>query len=338
MVNLRGRSLTKIIDLTNDELKHLLKLSHSLKAQKYNGVVDQPLKGKNIILLFQKDSTRTRAAFEVAAMDLGMGVTYFGPTGSQFGKKESVLDSAIVLGRFYDGIQFRGYDQETAEELAENAGVPVWNGLTDQWHPTQMIADFMTMQEELGHDLRGKKLVYFGDARNNLGNSLMVTAAKLGMHFVAAAPKELHPDKELVKQCEQIASETGGSVTLTDDHVNASENADVVYTDVWVSMGEPDEKWKERVSLLQDFQVTKEKMGKAKDTAIFLHCLPSFHDMGTTIGAEKAKVLGDEFPAVANGEFEVTNEVFISSQSKVFEEAENRMHSIKAIILATIGQ
>ena len=336
MQNLKGRSFTKLLDFTTDEIKYMLRLSHNLKAQKYNGVVDKPLDGKSVILLFQKDSTRTRSAFEVGAADLGMHTVYFGPSGSQFGKKESVEDSAKVLGRMFDGIQFRGYKQEDVELLAEKSGVPVWNGLTDDWHPTQMIADFMTIQEELGHDLKGKKLVFVGDARNNMGNSLMITCAKLGMHYVGLSPTELAPEAKLVKLAEEIAKETGGSITIETDIAKGVKDADVIYTDVWVSMGESD--WDGRLSLLHKYQVTMDMLKMAKDDVIFLHCLPAFHDMETTISKEMGQKYGQKYPNLAKGEFEVTDEVIRSKHSKVFDEAENRLHSIKAIMLATIGQ
>ncbi|MCK5867577.1 MAG: ornithine carbamoyltransferase [Mycoplasmataceae bacterium] len=336
MKNLKGRSFTKILDYSTDEIHYLLKLSHNLKAQKYNGVVNKPLDGKSVILLFQKDSTRTRSAFEVGAADLGMHTVYFGPSGSQFGKKESVEDSAKVLGSMFDGIQFRGFKQSDVELLAEKAGVPVWNGLTDEWHPTQMIADFMTIQEEKGRELKGKKLVFVGDARNNMGNSLMITSAKLGMHYVALCPAELAPDQKIIDMAEKLAKETGGSVTIETNKEKAVKDADVIYTDVWVSMGETD--WDGRLELLHDYQVDMEMLKMAKEDVTFLHCLPAFHDLNTDISREMGAKYGAKYPKVANGEFEVTDEVIRSSHSKVFEEAENRLHSIKAIMLATIGQ
>lgn len=336
MVNLRGRSFLRELDFTVEELKYLLNLSHSLKAQKYNGVVDHPLRGKNIVILFQKDSTRTRCAFEVAAHDLGMGVTYIGPSGSQFGKKESTEDTAKVLGRMYDGIEFRGYKQEDVEILAKHSGVPVWNGLTDQWHPTQMIADFMTIQEQKGMDLTGKKFVYMGDARNNVANSLMIMAAKMGMHFVACAPKSLQPEAWIIKEAEKIAKETFAKIEVTADWKAASKDADVFYTDVWVSMGEPDSAWEARLGDLADYQVNMDKLKLAKRDVTFLHCLPAFHDSETEIGKEKGKIFGKKYPNVASGAFEVSDEVFRSKHSKVFDQAENRMHSIKAIMLSTL--
>lgn len=335
MQNLKGRNFLKILDLSNEELKYLIKLSHNLKAQKYNGVVNMPLKGKSIALLFQKDSTRTRCAFEVGATELGMHAAYIGPSGSQFGKKESIADSARVLGRMFDGIQFRGYAHEDVENLGKYAGIPVWNGLTDDWHPTQMIADFMTMEEQLG-DLRGKKIVYSGDGRNNVANSLIVTAVKLGMHFVMLSPEELFPKKWLIDECEKIAKKTSAKIELTSDWKIATKDAHIIYTDVWVSMGESD--WSGRIKLLQDYQVNMDMIRNASKDVIFLHCLPAFHDFNTSIGSEKAKEFGSLFSKVKNGEFEVTNEVFESKHSKVFDQAENRLHSIKAIMLATIGQ
>ncbi|WKX02573.1 ornithine carbamoyltransferase [Candidatus Mycoplasma mahonii] len=336
MQNMRGKNFIKILDLSNDEFKYLLKLSHNLKAQKYNGIVDKPLNGKSVALLFQKDSTRTRCSFEIGAADLGMHTVYIGPSGSQFGKKESIEDTAKVLGRMFDGIQFRGYAHKDVELLAQHSGVPVWNGLTDDWHPTQMIADFMTIQEYFGTDLKGKKIVYSGDGRNNMANSLMVSAAKLGMHFVMLSPKELMPAKGLVTKCEKIASETDGKIELSSDWKIATKGAHVIYTDVWVSMGESD--WNGRLKSLHKYQVNMDMIKNAHEDVIFLHCLPAFHDTHTTVSYEKAKEYGNKYPNVKNGEFEVTNAVFRSKYSKVFEEAENRLHSIKAIMLATIGQ
>ena len=336
MVNLRGKNFIKILDLTNEELKYLLRLSHNLKAQKYNGIIDKPLNGKSIVLLFQKDSTRTRCSFEVAATDLGMHTVYIGPAGSQFHKKESVEDTAKVLGRMFDGIQFRGYAHSDVEMLAKHAGVPVWNGLTDDWHPTQMIADFMTIQENFGMDLKGKKIVYCGDGRNNMANSLMITAAKLGMHFVILSPKKLMPRQELVNEAKKQAEITGGKVELITDWKIATNNAHIIYTDVWVSMGEDD--WSNRLELLHNYQVNMEMIKNASTDVIFLHCLPAFHDLNTIIGNKKAKEYGNKYPSVSKGAFEVSDEVFRSKHSKVFDEAENRLHSIKAIILATIGQ
>ena len=327
-VNLRGRSFLKLLDFTTEEIRYLLDLSKNLKDLKRAGVVHKTLEGKNVAILFEKDSTRTRCAFEVGAMDLGMGVTYLGPTGSQMGKKESIEDTAKVLGRMYDGIEYRGYDQSIVEELAHNAGVPVWNGLTTDFHPTQMLADIMTIEEHFG-DLAGRKLVFMGDSRNNVANSLMVVCAKMGMHFVACGPKELWPDEKLVATCKEIAEETGATISMTEDKVEASRMADVIYTDVWVSMGEPEEVWEERIKLLRTYQVDTNVMSLANPNAIFLHCLPSFHDLKTTIGKEIYDKYGLK-------EMEVTDEVFNSPKSKVFDEAENRLHTIKAVIYATM--
>ena len=281
-----------------------------------------------MVLLFEKTSTRTRCAFEVAGMDLGMGVSYLDPGSSQMGKKESIADTARVLGRMYDGIEYRGFSQELVEELAAYAGVPVWNGLTDQFHPTQMLADLLIIEEKLGR-LSGVRFTYMGDARNNMGNSLMVACAKMGLHFTACAPKELFPEEQLVAECRKLAAESGGSVTLTENVTEGTRNADVVYTDIWVSMGEPDEVWETRIRLLKDYQVNRKVMENAKPEAIFMHCLPSFHDTRTTIGADIAGKFGIS-------EMEVSDEVFESKQSVVFDEAENRMHTIKAVIYATL--
>ena len=329
-VNLKGRSFLKLLDFTTEEIRYLLDLSKNLKDLKRAGVVHKTLEGKNVAILFEKDSTRTRCAFEVGAMDLGMGVTYLGPTGSQMGKKESIADTARVLGRMYDGIEYRGFSQEIVEELAKYAGVPVWNGLTDEFHPTQMIADLLTIEEKLGR-LKGVNFVYMGDARNNMGNSLMVACAKMGLNFTACAPKELFPADELVSTCKSIAEENGCTITLTEDVMEGTKNADVIYTDVWVSMGEPDEVWEDRIKQLKPYQVNADIMKNANPQAIFMHCLPSFHDLKTKIGAE----MGEKFGIT---EMEVTNEVFESKKSVVFDEAENRMHTIKAIMAATIGQ
>ncbi len=336
MGKLTNRSFTKLIDYTNDEINYLLDLSHEVKNKKKQNIPHRELDGKSVALLFQKDSTRTRCAFEVAAGDLGMKTVYLGPSGSQFGKKESVEDSAKVLGSMFDGIQFRGYKQSDVEELAKSSGVPVWNGLTDEWHPTQMIADFMTMQEEKGKDLKGLKLVYVGDGRNNMGNSLMIVAAKLGVNFVCLAPKSLQPDETLIKKAKEIASEHNSTVEMFEikDKAEALKGADVIYTDVWVSMGETD--WTERLEQLHEYQVNMEMIKLAKDDVIFLHCLPAFHGLDTTIGKEKAAEYGSKYPTVKNGEFEVTNEVIQSKHCKAFQEAENRLHSIKAIMLATM--
>ena len=327
-VNLRGKSYLKLLDFTPAEIRYLLNLSKDFKSMKRSGVPHKYLDGKNIVLLFEKTSTRTRCSFEVAGRDLGMGVTYLDPGSSQMGKKESIPDTARVLGRMYDGIEYRGYSQQLVEELAKYAGVPVWNGLTDQFHPTQMLADLLTIEEKLGR-LKGVNFTYMGDARNNMGNSLMVACAKMGLNFTACAPKALFPAQELVDTCRAIAAENGCTVTLTEDVKEGTAGADVIYTDIWVSMGEPDEVWAERIKLLTPYQVNAAAMRNAKDTAIFMHCLPSFHDTRTTIGADIAKKFG--IP-----EMEVTDEVFEGRQSVVFDEAENRMHTIKAVMYATL--
>ena len=327
-VNLRGKSYLKLLDFTPAEIRYLLDLSKDFKSMKRSGVPHKYLDGKNIVLLFEKTSTRTRCSFEVAGRDLGMGVTYLDPGSSQMGKKESIPDTARVLGRMYDGIEYRGYSQQLVEELAKYSGVPVWNGLTDQFHPTQMLADLLTIEEKLGR-LKGINFTYMGDARNNMGNSLMVACAKMGLNFTACAPKELFPAEELVDTCRAIAAENGCTVTLTEDVKEGTANADVIYTDIWVSMGEPDGVWAERISLLTPYQVNAAAMKNARDTAIFMHCLPSFHDTRTTIGADIAKKFG--IP-----EMEVTDEVFEGRQSVVFDEAENRMHTIKAVMYATL--
>ncbi len=380
-INLSGRPFLRLLDFSTEEIEYLLKLSKNFKDLKRTGTPHRYLEGKNIVLLFQKTSTRTRCAFEVGAMDLGMGVTYLDPGSSQMGKKESIEDTARVLGRFYDGIEFRGFAQTDVEDLAENAGVPVWNGLTTEWHPTQMLADILTVQEnfnydikgktlvfmgdaannvarslmvvcsklgmnfvacgpkenmpdDFNYDIKGKTLVFMGDAANNVARSLMVVCSKLGMNFVACGPKENMPDAELVKTCEAIAAENGCTVKCTDDVKDACTGADVIYTDVWVSMGEPDEVWAERIKHLEKFRVTKEVMAMANEGAIFLHaiflhCLPAFHDTNTTIGADIAERFGVT-------EMEVEDEVFESKASKVFDEAENRMHTIKAVMYATL--
>ena len=327
-VNLRGKSYLKLLDFTPAEIRYLLDLSKDFKSMKRSGVPHKYLDGKNIVLLFEKTSTRTRCSFEVAGRDLGMGVTYLDPGSSQMGKKESIPDTARVLGRMYDGIEYRGYSQQLVEELAKYAGVPVWNGLTDQFHPTQMLADLLTIEEKLGR-LKGVNFTYMGDARNNMGNSLMVACAKMGLNFTACAPKALFPAQELVDTCRAIAAENGCTVTLTEDVKEGAANADVIYTDIWVSMGEPEGVWAERISLLTPYQVNAAAMKNARDTAIFMHCLPSFHDTRTTIGAEIAQKFG--IP-----EMEVTDEVFEGRQSVVFDEAENRMHTIKAVMYATL--
>ncbi len=327
-VNLRGKSYLKLLDFTPAEIRYLLDLSKDFKSMKRSGVPHKYLDGKNIVLLFEKTSTRTRCSFEVAGRDLGMGVTYLDPGSSQMGKKESIPDTARVLGRMYDGIEYRGYSQQLVEELAKYSGVPVWNGLTDQFHPTQMLADLLTIEEKLGR-LKGVNFTYMGDARNNMGNSLMVACAKMGLNFTACAPKALFPAQELVDTCRAIAAENGCTVTLTEDVKEGTANADVIYTDIWVSMGEPEGVWAERISLLTPYQVNAAAMKNAKDTAIFMHCLPSFHDTRTTIGAEIAQKFGIS-------EMEVTDEVFEGRQSVVFDEAENRMHTIKAVMYATL--
>ena len=326
--SLSGRNFLKLLDFTSDEIRYLIKLSQQFKDLKLTGTPHRYLEGKNIVLLFEKTSTRTRCSFEVAGMDLGMGVTYLDPGSSQMGKKESIEDTARVLGRMFDGIEYRGFDQSIVEDLAANAGVPVWNGLTNEFHPTQMIADMLTIKENFPTGIEGLKLVFMGDAENNVANSLMVVCAKLGLHFIACGPKERMPKADLVETCRKIAEENGATITLTEDVKEACTGANVIYTDIWVSMGEPDELWAERIKLLEPYRVTKEVMAMADKNAIFLHCLPSFHDTKTTIGAEIAEKFGVT-------EMEVEDDVFESKQSKVFDEAENRMHSIKAIIYAT---
>lgn len=330
------KDFLKILDFSTEEINKFLSTAHELKKEKKAGIINKRLTGKSVVLLFQKDSTRTRSAFEVASTDLGMHTVYIGPSGSQFGKKESVKDSAIVLGRMFDGIQFRGYKQSDAEILAKYSGVPVWNGLTDEWHPTQMIGDMMTIQEHKGMNLKGLKFVYVGDGRNNVAKSLMVTSAKLGINFVMLSPKELMPENDLVELTKKIAAENGSTVTLETDWKVATAQADVIYTDVWVSMGEND--WTSRLELLHDYQVNMDMIKNAKDDVIFMHCLPAFHGLNTTIGIEMAEKYGNKFPNVAKGEFEVTNEVIESKHSVVFDEAENRLHSIKSIILLTMGE
>ena len=329
-IDLRGRNFLTLLDYTPEEIRYLLNLAKDLKEKKHKGIEHKYLKGKNIALLFEKTSTRTRCSFEVAGLDLGMGVTYLDPGSSQMGKKESIADTAKVLGRMYDGIEYRGYDQKIVEELANNAGVPVWNGLTTQFHPTQMLGDALTIEENFGH-LQGIKLVFMGDNRNNVANSLMVLSAKMGMNFVSCGPKELWPDEDLINKCREIALETGASIEMTEDVMEASRNADVIYTDVWVSMGEPDDVWSKKISLLSPYQVNSDVMNNANKNAIFLHCLPSFHDLNTTIGKDIYEKFGLK-------EMEVTDEVFNSSKSKVFDEAENRLHTIKAVIYATMRE
>jgi ornithine carbamoyltransferase len=329
--NLRNRNFVKLLDFTPKEIKFLLDLSVDLKKAKYAGTEQQMLKGKNIALIFEKTSTRTRCAFEVAAYDQGANVTYLGPTGSQIGKKESMKDTARVLGRMYDGIEYRGFGQAIVEELAEYAGVPVWNGLTDEFHPTQILADFLTMLEHSDKPLHQISFAYIGDARNNMGNSLMVGAAKMGMDFRAVAPKSIWPDEDLLKTCQEIAKETGAKITLTENVDDGVKGVDFLYTDVWVSMGEPEEVWKERINLLMSYQVNKEMIEKTGNPRVkFLHCLPSFHNRETTIGEEIYQKYGIEA-------MEVTDDVFESEHSVVFDEAENRLHTIKAVMVATLG-
>ena len=329
-MNLKGRNFLTLKDYTQEEILYLLDLAAELKDKKKKGILTDTLKGKNVALIFEKTSTRTRCAFEVAAHDLGMGSTYLDPSGSQIGKKESIADTARVLGRMYDGIEYRGFGQEIVEELAHYAGVPVWNGLTNEYHPTQMLADLLTIREHLGR-VEGVKLVYMGDARYNMGNSLMILCAKMGMHFVACAPKKYFPNDALVEECRGFAEKSGGTITLTEDVMEGTKGADVIYTDVWVSMGEPEEVWEERIKELTPYKVTMDVMRNAGEQAIFLHCLPAFHDLKTKIGKE----MGERFNLT---DMEVTDEVFESSQSLVFDEAENRMHTIKAVMVATLGE
>jgi ornithine carbamoyltransferase len=329
--NLRNRNFLKLLDFTPQEIRHLLDLSANLKQAKYAGTEQQNLKGKNIVLLFEKDSTRTRCAFEVAALDQGAHVTYLGPSGSQMGKKESMKDTARVLGRMYDGIEYRGYGQHIVEELGKYAGVPVWNGLTTEFHPTQILADFLTMREHSDKPLNQVSFCYLGDARNNMGNSLMVGAAKMGMDFRAAAPKACWPDEALVKTCQEIAKETGAKITLTENVNEGVKGVDFLYTDVWVSMGEPAEVWAERIKLLKPYQVNLEVVKKTGNPRVkFLHCLPAFHNRETTMGE-------DIFQKYGMDGLEVTDEVFESPMSVVFDEAENRLHTIKAVMVATLG-
>ena len=328
-VNLKGRNFLTLKDFTKEEISYLLDLSADLKAKKKNGELVNHYIGKNIALIFEKTSTRTRCSFEVAAHDMGMGVTYLDPQGSQIGKKESIADTARVLGRMFDGIEYRGFEQEIVEDLAKYAGVPVWNGLTNEYHPTQMLADLLTIKEHLGR-LEGVKLVYMGDARYNMGNSLMIACSKLGMHFTACTAKEYFPATELVAQCQEYAKESGATITLTEDVDAGTKNVDVIYTDVWVSMGEPEEVWAERIKVLSPYKVTSDVMRNAGEKAIFLHCLPAFHDLKTKIGKEQGEKYGFT-------DLEVTDEVFESAQSLVFDEAENRMHTIKAVMAATLG-
>ena len=327
-MNLKNRSFLKLLDYTPAEIEQLLDLAADLKAKKKAGIAHDQLHGKNIALIFEKTSTRTRCSFEVAAHDLGMQVTYLDPSGSQIGKKESIADTARVLGRMFDGIEYRGFKQSVVEDLAKYSGVPVWNGLTDQFHPTQMLADIMTAREEFG-DMRGRKLTFFGDARNNVANSLMVVSAKLGMHFCACGPKELMPEEWLIEKCQAVAAETGAVLEFTDDVAQGAKDCDVLYTDIWLSMGEPAELWEKRIKLLRPYQVNKELMAMAKPTAIFEHCLPSFHDRETTVGEDIYQKFGLEA-------MEVTDDVFLGHQARQFQEAENRMHTIKAVMYATL--
>ena len=327
-MNLKGRDFLTLLDYTPEEIAYLVDLAAELKAKKKAGVLHDVLRGKNVALIFEKTSTRTRCSFEVAAHDLGMGSTYLDPTGSQIGKKESIADTAQVLCGMFDGIEYRGYGQEIVNELAKYSTVPVWNGLTNEFHPTQILADFLTIKEHFGK-LAGLKFAYMGDARYNMGNSLMIGCAKMGLHFVACAPKAYWPAPELVEKCKAIAAETGATITLSDD-TDAVKDADVVYTDVWVSMGEPVEVWAERIEALAPYQVNTELMAKAKPTAVFMHCLPAYHDHKTAVGRE----MGEKFGRDA---MEVTDEVFAGPQSIVFQEAENRMHTIKAVMAATLG-
>lgn len=327
-MNLKGNDFLKLLDYTPEQIDYLLRLAAQLKAEKKAGIPHRLCEGKNVALIFEKTSTRTRSSFEVAAHDLGMGSTYLDSTGSQIGKKESIADTARVLSGIYDGIEYRGFGQSIVEELAQYATVPVWNGLTNEFHPTQILADFLTIKEQFGH-LKGINFVYMGDARYNMGNSLMVGCAKMGMNFTACAPKKYFPDKALIDTCMEIAAQTGAEIKFCESPDEAAKNADVIYTDVWVSMGEPVEVWEERINDLAPYQVNSELMAKASPNAVFMHCLPSYHDMKTTIGKE----MGEKF---GRDSMEVTDEVFESAQSVVFAEAENRMHTIKAVMAATL--
>lgn len=328
-MNLKGRDFLKLLDFSTEEIVYLLDLAADLKDKKKKGIPMDKLRGKNVALIFEKTSTRTRCSFEVAAHDLGLGTTYLDPVGSQIGKKESIADTARVLSGMFEGIEYRGYGQEIVEELAKYAKVPVWNGLTNEFHPTQMLADLLTIREHFG-SLKGIRMTYMGDARYNMGNSLMVACAKMGMHFTACTSAKYFPDQTLVETCRELANQTGGSITLTEDVKAGTKNADVIYTDVWVSMGEPDEIWAERIKELSPYQVNRAVMENAGEQAVFMHCLPAFHDLKTKIGAE----MGQRFGIT---EMEVTDEVFESEQSLVFEEAENRMHTIKAVMYATLS-
>lgn len=327
-MDLKGRDFLKLLDFTSEEITYLLDVAADLKEKKKKGIPVDTLRGKNVALIFEKTSTRTRCAFEVAAHDLGLGTTYLDPEGSQIGKKESIADTARVLAGMFEGIEYRGFGQDIVEELAEYSGVPVWNGLTNEFHPTQMLADLLTIREHYGH-LRGIKLTYMGDARYNMGNSLMVTCAKMGMHFTACTTRKYFPEEALVKKCRELAEQSGGSITLTEDVGEGTKNTDVIYTDVWVSMGEPDQVWEERIKELTPYQVNRAVMENAGENAAFMHCLPAFHDLKTKIGAK----MGERFGIT---EMEVTDEVFESKQSLVFQEAENRMHTIKAVMYATL--
>lgn len=329
-MDLKGRNFLTLKDLSPEEIEHLLDLAADLKERKKKGIPVDGYRGKNVALIFEKTSTRTRCSFEVAAHDMGMGTTYLDPVSSQIGKKESIADTARVLGRIYEGIEYRGFGQEIVEELARYAGVPVWNGLTNEYHPTQMLADLLTIREHFGR-LKGIKLVYMGDARYNMGNSLMIACSKMGLDFTACAPKKYFPNDSLVSQCREYAAASGASITLTEDVDEGTRGADVIYTDVWVSMGEPDEVWEERIRELTPYKVTRQVMENAGEKAIFLHCLPAFHDLKTKIGLEMGQRFGIR-------DMEVTDEVFESAQSRVFDEAENRMHTIKAVMAATLGE
>lgn len=327
-MDLKGRDFLKLLDFTPEEITYLLDVAADLKRKKKKGIPVDTLKGKNVALIFEKTSTRTRCAFEVAAHDLGLGTTYLDPEGSQIGKKESIADTARVLAGMFEGIEYRGFGQEIVEELAKYSEVPVWNGLTNEFHPTQMLADLLTIREHFGL-LREIRLTYMGDARYNMGNSLMVTCAKMGMHFTACTTRKYFPEPALVEKCREIAEQTGGSITLTEDVKQGTKDTDVIYTDVWVSMGEPDQVWEERIKDLSPYQVNRAVMENAGESAVFMHCLPAFHDLKTKIGAQ----IGERFGIT---EMEVTDEVFESEQSLVFEEAENRMHTIKAVMYATL--
>lgn len=328
-MNIKGESFLKLLDFTPKQIGEFIDLAAQLKAKKKGGELVDVLKGKNIAIIFEKTSTRTRCSFEVAAHDLGMGVTYLDPTGSQIGKKESIKDTARVLGRMFDGIEYRGFEQEIVEQLSEYAGIPVWNGLTNEFHPTQILADFLTLKEKFGK-LEGLKFVYMGDARYNMGNSLMVGCAKMGMHFVACAPKKYWPVQELIDECQAVAKETGATLEFVEDPMVATKDANAIYTDVWVSMGEPDEVWEERINDLLPYRVTMDLINNADKDVVFMHCLPAFHDLDTKIG----KQIYEKFGLT---EMEVTDEVFESEHSVVFDEAENRMHTIKAVMAATLG-